>query len=586
MATLPDVRSYGPSPQPQGGVAVARPQNILAGVGEQISAGGRNIEEASNIVAMANERQDALVAQAAGNKLREARMFHEFDPKTGFRSVKEGGTVSPEYITGYGQKFEDSAGQIRAGLSNENQKRMFEQHAQIESLNFKSGLLQHQAGETEKFNDTTANSTLELSLRSMAQRPTDELNFQSEMAKVNATVDATGKRKGLPAEVVAELKGKYLDAAYISRIQALMHGIPGVVEADPEQALAMFKQVEPKLGPQAIHTLSPDLLRTGIAGKAQTLGAEIADRFDYLHTGDAIKAIDASNLDPTMKIAVRSEVEHRHAVQQSDADKSNAVYIGKLDEMVQRGMSLAAITKTQEFGAVRDKGTVLKLVRERTEHAMNLQNAMESRDYTRIQRLRAEQEFSGIMKTQAYSDPMVLSSMTRPQVQALALELGPHNTQALLNKFDSFEKHPEKLREAKMDTDQFNTIADSLGLHPFKATTESDKRTLGVAKERVEAGINAWQIANGNKEMPREEKEKLMRRLIATQITVGGWWNSKENILQVPEGDIKQLVVPDVDKGMIITRLKQVKGQDYTPTPEEIGRAYLQRKQRESALGR
>ena len=176
--------------------------------------------------------------------------------------------------------------------------------------------------------------------------------------------------------------------------------------------------------------------------------------------------------------------------------------------------------------------------------------------------------------------------MTRPQVQALALELGPHNTQALLNKFDSFEKHPEKLREAKMDADQFNTIADSLGLHPFKATSESDKRTLGVAKERVEAGINAWQIANGNKEMPREEKEKLMRRLIATQITVGGWWNSKENILQVPESDIKKLVVPDVDRDQIITRLKQVKGQDYTPTPEEIGRAYQQKTQREAALGR
>ena len=117
-----------------------------------------------------------------------------------------------------------------------------------------------------------------------------------------------------------------------------------------------------------------------------------------------------------------------------------------------------------------------------------------------------------------------------------------------------------------------------------KPTGKDGFIAIATAKDRVEAGIDAWQQAHGNQEMPRPEKDKLMRQLIATQITVGGFiWNSSNNVLQVPEADIGKVVVPDVDKAQITIRLRQIKGDpNYKPTPEEFGRAYMTRKQTEA----
>jgi hypothetical protein len=71
--------------------------------------------------------------------------------------------------------------------------------------------------------------------------------------------------------------------------------------------------------------------------------------------------------------------------------------------------------------------------------------------------------------------------------------------------------------------------------------------------------------------------------MVATQITVGGLWNSTDSLLQVPETDIKKVVVPDVDRGQIIDRLRKITGKpDYKPSDEDIARFYLRRKQGEA----
>ena len=206
MAVLPDLsQTASPTPQARGGVATYTPQQSQ--VAQIMGASARDLAEASSIVAATNERQDAIVAQAAANNLQQARMTAEFDPKEGFRSVKEGGAVGKSFVDDYTQRFTDAQTQLRNGLETENQKRIFDQHAQMQATQFKANLLQHQAGETEKFNDSTADATLKLALRSMAQRPNDELGFQTSLAQINGTIDATGKRKGMPPEQIAELKG-------------------------------------------------------------------------------------------------------------------------------------------------------------------------------------------------------------------------------------------------------------------------------------------------------------------------------------------------------------------------------------------
>ena len=94
MATLPDVQGQSQQPVPQAGSGVAtyEPPNWrqVGMAGETIARSGRDLEEASNLVAATNERQYTFNAQAAGNQLAKVRTDLEYNTDTGFRNAKEG----------------------------------------------------------------------------------------------------------------------------------------------------------------------------------------------------------------------------------------------------------------------------------------------------------------------------------------------------------------------------------------------------------------------------------------------------------------------------------------------------------------
>lgn len=391
-------------------------------------------------------------------------------------------------------------------------------------------------------------------------------------------------RKGLPKAALDAMNLADTTTLHTQALQTI--ALSGAPNAGPA-AQAYFEKHKDQIDGTKQAELEQMVRKTTSLGEAQTVGAQLAAQFGYTQTGAALKAIDALNVSPEQKKAIRDELEHRHAVQQSDADKNNALLVGKLDTMVQQGMSLAAIQRTPEFLAVRDQGTVLKLVRERQEHAVNLQAAVESRDWTRAQRLREQQTQNGQAAMFAYMDPVTLTSMSRVQVAGLQLQLGAENTAKLLSRFDELKKSDAKLREAKIDQDQFNSLARSVGLDPFNANTPDRKAALANAKDRVEAAIADWQTKHGT-EMPREEKGELMRREAAIQVTVAGkWWGSDQlNLLTVPETDIGRVQVPSDHRDQIIARARaETKDPKFMPTDEQIGRAYLLAKQRQATHG-
>lgn len=260
MATLPDIPSFGGggTPQPASGVAGYEPPNWrqVGVAGQEISGAGRDLEQAADTIAQTNERQDSLIAQSAANSLHSASINLQYDPTNGFASVKEGGTIGSQFIDTYTGKFSDQQSQIRAQLTSPAQQRLFDMHAGIAASQFKQALLEHQATQTDAFNKTTDNATVSNALRSMATRPADELNFQTQMLAMNATIEASGKRQGLSDAVVQQLKSTNFDAAYGTRILSIANGIPGVVQANPYLAESMFKQVQDQLGPQAQVTLA------------------------------------------------------------------------------------------------------------------------------------------------------------------------------------------------------------------------------------------------------------------------------------------------------------------------------------------
>ena len=317
------------------------------------------------------------------------------------------------------------------------------------------------------------------------------------VASIQENLRTFAASTGKPVEWVQQQELKYTTALHANIIAGLMAG-------DPPAARAHFEMNKGQIDGQRHDEINKGLQTAERAGVAQQVGGELAGKYDFTQTGEAIKELDKrTDLAPDQKAAARQEIVARHAIQQSDADKRDSLLKGELHTMIATGMTQAAIMKTPQYAAVRDKGAVIDALQRRAEHQANLANAYESRNYTRVQRLRAEQEYQGAIKAMPYTDPTVLAGMPREKVAGLVLELGPENTQKLLAKWDHLKSSPESYKEAKIDQDSFNRSADSMGLDPYKADTEDKKRKLGIAKDRVESEIDRWQRANPGKVMPR-----------------------------------------------------------------------------------
>lgn len=314
--TIPDVegQSQQPVPQSGGGVAAYEPPNWrqVGMAGEAVARSGRDLEEASNMVAATNERQDGLIAQSASNQLAQQRITQEFDAKSGFRSVQGANAVGQQFVDTYSGKFNDAQTLIRDNLTNENQKRIFDQHAQVQGLQFKGALLNHQAQQTDKFNDQTEQDSLQLSLRQVATNADQDLTigadgaiqdnnipFKLQMAQIEGTIDNMAKRRGWlddsgkPNAIAQLLKGKMTDAAYGTRIKAIMDGIPGAVQPNPYMAEKLFESVQSQLGDVSRIQLGEQVLKATknvqqrewadyavFGGKSRSLPSDMAPAVD------------------------------------------------------------------------------------------------------------------------------------------------------------------------------------------------------------------------------------------------------------------------------------------------------------------
>jgi hypothetical protein len=97
-----------------------------------------------------------------------------------------------------------------------------------------------------------------------------------------------------------------------------------------------------------------------------------------------------------------------------------------------------------------------------------------------------------------------------------------------IRSFSTLIGKPEKVIEAKIDTDDFNGIADSVGLKPFAPTkSEDDRRGLGLLKQRVEQVIDIEQ-KNRGRQLTRPEKQELMRREINNKVMLDAFGRDPE----------------------------------------------------------
>ena len=178
--------------------------------------------------------------------------------------------------------------------------------------------------------------------------------------------------------------------------------------------------------------------------------------------------------------------------------------------------------------------------------------------------------------------PDYLINVSREQVKALRGEIGIEATKLLLDKWETIRK-PGKLIEARIDKEDFDVVADRLGLKPFaRNLNEEQKRNLGTLKYRIEQLIDIRQRDLG-RPMDRQEKMDFMSKEMAKTVTVNpGWYTANETVpvVQLTEKQIKNVVIPKEERAAIVEALKAMNARypndpRYFPNEENLRRTYI-----------
>lgn len=273
----------------------------------------------------------------------------------------------------------------------------------------------------------------------------------------------------------------------------------------------------------------------------------------------------------------------RVAAHNSTQAEVKADSINKVMDLYGQTRSLAAVQKTPEWQAL---GGADRMKIE--EHITNVQAAQLNRGNAADERNQRALKRRGFGAYLAYSSPDTLSRMTDAQVQSLLPDLGNELTGHLMEKKRSLAGAEAKV-EAKVDADDFNAVAQRMGLKPFeKSASEEHKAQLGELKFRVEQLIDS---AQRNKKAPltRPEKNELMSQELARRVSVEGFFSDTEKpVITLTPAELGKVNVPAPDRAQISEAMKARYGQTgdprYAPTETNLRRWYAMSKSRSAAL--
>lgn len=351
-----------------------------------------------------------------------------------------------------------------------------------------------------------------------------------------------------------------------------------------QDAQNYYGKYKDQISGQLHSEIEDKLKKVGLAATAQTEGARLADQFGYTQTGAALKEIDSNKeWSPELKTAIRSEVEHRHAVAQSDSDKNNALLLGRINTMVQSGMSFATISKTPEYLNVRDQGDVMKMVKDKQYTDTLRANANDARSLQQLQRHQMELHITQSASAFALMDPTVLHSTPREKIQNMLPVIGAQWTKELLDRKDSLDK-PGALQDAKIDLDDIKSVAsDMYGLDSANLKTKEQKTQFLDFKSRAERLIVQAQVA-AKQPLTREQKVGLLQQEAARTVKTGGIFGFGQNdtpVIQMTPDQITEFKIPSGQRDALLKQMQslyKVGGNPkYAPTDENLKRFYLEK---------
>jgi hypothetical protein len=466
---------------------------------------------------------DAARAEETTSELLDKYLVFEYgaEGQEGFTQVLTGDAVKRKLAEEYKGKREETKKALRESLANDDQKRMFDQRANIADRQFDARVYRHVAEQSRAYQGVVSEGVRATERRMAALNWDQPGQIELSILRTHMEVERKARLDGLDPErqgdrqVIDTLKVIAETQIHADVVDQM------ILTGKDSAAAAYYEAIKEKLTPEAIITLGSKVDSATTDGEA-IRGADMAweaagpqEPNDPVRLDIMEKMLrDRYSSDPKVMKSAIQDLRSRaqaHDDGQREFAASNSASI--LDAW-RRGASVKDLQSTQEWsdldGTQREK----------------LRTYIHGMGHTEQSRARGEQEYieglkskHGFRRFWDLANPKVLSTMTENQIWALEPELG-HKLTTDLIKSKALLSSPAKVLEATIDSELFNTIAADAGLDPYKKNP--DKEKLGRLRNEVEAIISEAQELKGGK-LTRPEKEELMRKTVDRKVMIDEW---------------------------------------------------------------
>jgi hypothetical protein len=547
--------------------SVASP-SLLGAAAEQQIATGKGLSNAgtgiANAAAAAQDRENADKLFQAEAAFKE--QFIPFDTeqrsKRGAAALAEGG------ITRQAQDwFRKTSEQVGKGLDNDVQRQLFNHSVEKLRLHTLDTFSKHQATEARASLADSTKATIKGAIDLAAASPSDWTVMEAQRTEIDKRLAVLAQLNGYAGDTPEEkairdgMRGEMLTQMHKQVLQ-------GLVKQNPSGAVAYFEKYSGDIdGAQRVEL--GDFARKATAtsvgdGTADEIWQAMRPKsrtdpvtLDEMET--RLRGTLKGNDDAT-KVGIAGLRERAGAYRDQRKEEATSLE-ASVNGLILRGMSTRDILKSPEY---------LKLSAQAPEDARKIDTFLDNKDYmrgvradaaeARTQRRLHRDTLDTMLRL---SNPDVLVGMTRNEVVNLLPVLGGESAQALLQRWDLLTKSENKLKEARIDKQDFDTTALRAGFRPNeKHKSEEEKDALVRLQSTVENSIDVEQRSK-KRDLTREEKRTIMQREIDNEVLTKRFLRSDQ---KKPVG----VLTPDEQKTAYVT----VGPKDQKVTLAEIPAAY------------
>lgn len=366
----------------------------------------------------------------------------------------------------------------------------------------------------------------------------NDAELNTSIKKITDTTRAYLLRKGVPAEAIDEEIRTRVGKVHADVVVGLLQNDPkrakeyfnrpGVAESFTRAQRAeigerLAKSVDGEEGAAGAR----EVWKSAMEGKSyteavpyDTLDAQLVKQFEG--RPDALKAARAE-LDRSAALWNRRQTEEQSAGVQGAYELLNA---GRSLRQIQASPAWQQMSPQQ-------RDAFSEMLNNRWRTAM----ARSAEDRARAERDEEERTSDAAL---IYSDPTVVSKLTREEVMALRPALGDKNYNKVAKAWTDYQNDQVKLSNAKFDNDMFNEVLLSAGYDPKPGTKNKEAAAVVVrARDAIESAIAVEQKQRG-RELTAQEKRAVAQGVVAQRVMLDRPWRPDKEV-GILEVDPKEL---------------------------------------------